>query len=396
MQSLVDSRPDPYYFSAMGRSLANGDGFAGYGEVLHRRGPLYPLMLGAIYTVFGQSVLLVQVVQCFLHAGTCYFACKTGRHIFNARSGLLAGLLCAVNPSLLRYVPDFHLEALLIFVTTLAVWRSVRLHQNPSIANAALFGVTSALSALTKPTLLLYPVFFLALWGVLGGSKFRIRRRWLIGAVVALAMGVAIGPWTVRNYFATGGRFVLITTGASDAILRSYIFTKPEYATLQKLPYVDAENEANAMFKRICEEHGTVWGPGGLDDVDLDQLLHQVARERILSDPLAFVRKSLVGVFTFWYEMTTALTSAVAGLLALTAWSLTLVGLPRARREARPIWILFIPVLYMNLLLAALLALGRYSVPILPCLWTMAAFGLDTILEKLDLRILAGSERVSA
>ena len=36
----------------------------------------------------------------------------------------------------------------------------------------------------------------------------------------------------------------------------------------------------------------------------------------------------------------------------------------------------------MNVLLAALLALGRYSVPILPSLLIVSAFGLDTLLSR--------------
>ena len=41
----------------------------------------------------------------------------------------------------------------------------------------------------------------------------------------------------------------------------------------------------------------------------------------------------------------------------------------------------------MNLLLAALLALGRYSVPIMPALLVAAAYGVDAL--------LSGPERAS-
>ena len=45
-------------------------------------------------------------------------------------------------------------------------------------------------------------------------------------------------------------------------------------------------------------------------------------------------------------------------------------------------WLLMLPVLYLNLVLALLLALGRYSVPILPALIVMSAFGVDTLLDR--------------
>ena len=45
-------------------------------------------------------------------------------------------------------------------------------------------------------------------------------------------------------------------------------------------------------------------------------------------------------------------------------------------------WPLLLPVFYLNILLACLLALGRYSAPILPALLVVAAFGVDTVLQR--------------
>src|SRR5207244_8042504 len=54
----------------------------------------------------------------------------------SARIGLIAGLLCAVHPSLLRYVPDLHLETMLTFTVTLGVWLSCRLEERPNLPRA--------------------------------------------------------------------------------------------------------------------------------------------------------------------------------------------------------------------------------------------------------------------
>jgi hypothetical protein len=78
--------------------------------------------------------------------------------------------------------------------------------------------------------------------------------------------------------------------------------------------------------------------------------------------------------------MTSWKNSAIAGVLALVVGLLALVGWRRARREGQAIWPLVLPALYLNLLLAALLALGRYSAPILPPLLVLAALGVDSLL----------------
>ena len=41
--SVADAGFDPYYFGEMGRSIAHGHGFEGFGNLIQRRAPLYPI-----------------------------------------------------------------------------------------------------------------------------------------------------------------------------------------------------------------------------------------------------------------------------------------------------------------------------------------------------------------
>ena len=383
-QGLVDNRPDPYWFSAMGSSLARGEGLAAYGSLLHRRAPLYPFMIAAIYKVFGEHQLLVQLVQTLCFAGTSVLAYELGRRIYNPRTGLVAGVLCAVHPALLRYVADFHLETLFTFLLTATVLLGLRLYERPSVGRASAFGFLSALTALTKAVAVLFPPLFLLCWWIsLKRTRSNTPLRMLIMPIAVLGvMGLTIMPWTARNYAVTG-HFVPISTGFSDAFLRGYVFSKTEFATLRQPPYTDGENQSNAMFREICAAEGAVWEQ---DDYQTDKILNRAAKARLLADPVAFVRKTVVGFFTFWYEMTSLKTSLAAGGMALIAWLFAAIGLWRSRVERQPVWILLTPILYFNLLLAPLLALGRYSVPIVPCLVVLAAFGLETLWSKARVR----------
>jgi hypothetical protein len=80
--------------------------------------------------------------------------------------------------------------------------------------------------------------------------------------------------------------------------------------------------------------------------------------------------------------MTSLRNSLVPAVLALGSWILALVGLRRARTEGQPAWLLLLPIVVVNVFVAALIPLGRYSVPILPCLTILAAFGVDTLLSR--------------
>jgi hypothetical protein len=96
-----------------------------------------------------------------------------------------------------------------------------------------------------------------------------------------------------------------------------------------------------------------------------------------------------VGLFTFWYQMTSMKNSLVAGAAALFAWILAVIGWRQARREKLAVWPLLLPAFYLNVLLALLLALGRYSVPVVPGVLVVAAFGLDTLLSRRTARVSA-------
>jgi hypothetical protein len=102
----------------------------------------------------------------------------------------------------------------------------------------------------------------------------------------------------------------------------------------------------------------------------------------IVARPLDTARKLLVGLFTFWYEMTSLRNSLIPAALAAIGWAFAFVGLKRAHREGRPSWLIWMPIVVMNLFVAVLIPLGRYSVPILPCLMILAAFGVDTLLVQ--------------
>jgi 4-amino-4-deoxy-L-arabinose transferase-like glycosyltransferase len=381
-QGFIDKDIDPYGFGRMGETVASGHWFQGDGNLLHRKAPLYPLTIGLVYAVFGDHDRLIFLLHAFFFAGTCFLAFDIGRRLFNQRAGIIAGLMCALDPVVLRYVPSLHLEIQFTFYMTLLVWLIVLFYERPSVKLGVLTGVIAGAASLTKSVPLLLPaLMMLAL--VL---SYRARRRrgasvavpWKAIVTVFVAMGLTIAPWTIRNYHATH-HFVLINTGTSDAFLRGFIFTQTPYITLRKPPYTDAENASNAYFESLAAKHGTVWER---DDYETDKILNQEMKRRLVHEPGAVARKTAIGVATFWYEMTDLKNSLVAGALALGAWCLALVGWRQARREGKPTWFLFLPILYFNLVLAFLLALGRYSVPVMPLLLVMAGFGVDTLLTR--------------
>jgi hypothetical protein len=196
---------------------------------------------------------------------------------------------------------------------------------------------------------------------------------------MGVAMALVIFPWTARNYAVTGGHFVLISSNAGGEFLRGYVFAQPKYFLLEKGPYVDGENEANQMETDLFAAKGLVWNK---DETETELVLNASAKEKFHSEPVAFVRKFVIGIFTFWYVLTSRANSVLVGAIALVSWILALVGARAARREGKETWPLFLPILTINLLYASILALGRYSAPCIPTLTVLAASGLVVLLKR--------------
>ena len=373
-QGLVDSVGDPYDYGKIAHTFVS----EGFTKLTRRAASLYPSFLSIIFGLGGDNSA-VQLVQCLLHAATCSLVYVMARRWYSARAGLFAGLFCAIHPMLLRYVPDLHMETWLTFFFTVTVWCAMQFYDRPSIRNGVLLGFFGTITTLSKgvalPVLLAYGAFWLyRLWKRAPGSAKSLPAIMAMG----ITMAVMIAPWTYRNY-RVSGHFVLLTPGTPDAFLRGYIFTRSEFATLKQPPYTDAENESNRLFKRIAKENGTVWEQDELQD---DRNNSKEAKRMIVEHPFDTLRKCVVGLFTFWYEMTSLRNSLIPFVLAIGNWILAVIGMRRAQREGRPFFALLLPILAVNAFVALLIPLGRYSVPVLPTLAVLAGFGADTLLSR--------------
>jgi 4-amino-4-deoxy-L-arabinose transferase-like glycosyltransferase len=382
-QGLVDQTNDLYRFAELGQNIALGNGFR-YNDapLTIRRAPLYPALIALLYAIFGVKPVVIQIFQAALAAGTTLLAFEIGRRVFNLRTGLLAAIATGLHPMVLRYVPDIQLETFLTFLYTLAIYWSVRLAERETLLHGFWFGLSCAAAAMVKGVALPYPALFIVayLWWRHSRSAERSSPLpgWRPVAALLVAMGLLILPWTYRNYTVTG-RFVPISGNASGELLRGYVFAQPRYYLLQGRAYVDGENEANEMQTQLFRSQGLIWER---DEAETERVQNAAAMQKILSAPIAYLKKCFIAFFMFWYVVTSKANSLLVGGLALAGWILAFVSMYRARGKAYQFWLLILPIVSMNLIYAAVLALGRYSAPCIPSLMVLAAFGVNSLLPQ--------------
>lgn len=387
--SAIDQWFDLNHFGAIGEHIYRGDGFSfGNGPTV-RRAPLYPYLVAGAFKVFGlregdrSSYNPVLLLQCVFAGVTCLAVFLTAKRLFGKRVALAAGLLCAFWPQCLRYVGAIDVECTMTMLISLITLAVVRLCQERSWINGALAGLAIGLATLAKPVPMLFPLVVLALlW-----RNRKPRPLTAVGVPFAAcvgAMALVCLPWMVRNQIVTGGRFHAISSNAAGEFLRGYVNVRPEYVLLRTRFQGNWDYQANLYENQLLANAGFEWnaGPDSVDtDLAKDAVEGKIARERVIHEPLGFLRKFAVQLFTFWYLVETPAKCLFVGVFALLALALGAVGLRRAAREHIDAMPVAAVVLYFNVIYAAILAFARYSMPVFPTLLVLSAAGLCALID---------------
>ncbi|MBI4831783.1 MAG: glycosyltransferase family 39 protein [Candidatus Lindowbacteria bacterium] len=77
------------------------------GQEIFYQDPLYPYLLGAVYSVFGRDLFWMRAFQLFIGAVSCALIYLLASSLFDRKVGLLAGALAAL------YKPFFYFEAMI-------------------------------------------------------------------------------------------------------------------------------------------------------------------------------------------------------------------------------------------------------------------------------------------
>jgi 4-amino-4-deoxy-L-arabinose transferase-like glycosyltransferase len=394
--SSVDQVFDIISLGRIGEGIYRSEGFNYDGSPTVRRAPLYPTLIAGVLRLFGYdethryaSYVPLFVLQCLFAGLTCVLVYLTTRKLFGVRSALIAGALCAVWPQCYRYAGSIDVEATMTLLITLMTYAAVCFYQQPTVRNGLFLGLAVSLAALTKPLPMLFPLAMLALFFLRSG-RARLPVPWKPLAACAGTFLVLCLPWVVRNYVVTGGRFVGISCNASGEFIRGYVVAQPRFAFLKTQFQGTWDWEANLYEDAILRKNGFYLLPevGGEKvkpthsiefDLTKEKIENRVAKEMVLGDPVGFLRKVLIQLFTFWYLVETRSKSLIVGGLAALALALAFIGWRAARREGIDVSPVIAVVVYFNVLYAVMLSFARYSMPVFPSLLILSGHGLAVL-----------------
>jgi len=147
---------DAAEYSEMAAALASGQPHIAWPF----RPPLYPLILGAIYIIFGAGYFVPSLLQMAMGVAVCVIIQRIATRLFNATAGLVAGLTAALSGLMILF--DFELlpTSIELFLLLLLIYELIKIPAGEGSAGRA--GLWFALGTLARPVLL--PMFPFIVW----------------------------------------------------------------------------------------------------------------------------------------------------------------------------------------------------------------------------------------
>jgi 4-amino-4-deoxy-L-arabinose transferase-like glycosyltransferase len=198
------------YLDAAGRLTAG----AGFGDG-YRGVPAYPVVLAALQSVAPAGVLGVRLAQAVVTAAGGVLVLVLAGTLCGRRAALAAGLLYALDPLLVVSGALLYPEAVAAVLLSAVVLAVIHAAGRDHPGWAGMVGVALGALALLRPvTLVFVPV--VAVWLAVMAAESG-RRRVLHALLVVAGCGVALAPWTYRNYRVHGAVTPVARAGTHTA-----------------------------------------------------------------------------------------------------------------------------------------------------------------------------------
>ena len=273
---LVDPKPlsdfDWYYARAIDISLGRGLQENGVPTAYWPVG--YPSFLGALFAMFGSSLLVAKIANLLLYMGVIALSYWLAGRLFRSTlTARLTLLILAFYPNHIAYTSLVASESLFTFLMLLGI--ALLLLPSSRLPMVILSGITFGLACLVRPQLL--PVPLIAFLLIPKGERPRpFGERLLTLAGVYAILLVVLVPWTLRNYRAFG-HVVLVSTNAGGNLL------------MGNNPWADGTYTFRPEFTQIV-------GTG--NEYEQDRRAKSFALDYIREHPLAILK---LMPLKFWY-----------------------------------------------------------------------------------------------
>jgi 4-amino-4-deoxy-L-arabinose transferase-like glycosyltransferase len=306
-------------------------------ETAFFQAPLYPWLLGIVYSVFGPSQSVAKLLQVLLGVASCWLIYRICERVFDRTVARVALAIASVYGMFLYFANELLVVTLVVFLDLLGLELVLRAFGESRKALWGAAGVVFGLSAIARPTILPF-VVVLAAWIAMARWRSRGVRAALLEAVVfGAGVAVPIAPVTLHNYLADGDLVLVAANGGvnffignnprSDGVTAVVPGTRPDrrgaHADQVRIAR-EALGDPQATPREISDYwYDRAWGY--IRDAPGDALVHTAFKAYVLVNAHEVSNNRVIGFVTrhssifsratvgFWLVLPLAVAGAIVG-----------------------------------------------------------------------------------
>jgi hypothetical protein len=256
--------------------------------------PGMPIVLAALFSVFGVTPMAVLVLQHALGVLCVYLVARAANELAGPRIALVVGLLAALEPWSLAWTTYVLTEPLAAVLAISALWLTLTAARRGILAAAAV-GMICALALLTRPAAVVLFPFFFAGWMVVhwrGARRVAIASALLLGLIVPPIIVRVASPVQHRSGFA-GGPGLVLFWGAGMFGMPTRDDVDPQLQATYDRTAGDASNPI-MDDRQVRFLHET----GSQDDPAMARTVGRIALRSIRRQPGTYLKN--VGYTSLW------------------------------------------------------------------------------------------------
>ncbi len=219
----------------------------------------YPIYLTILYTIFGDSVLIVRILKAVLGAWSCVLLYKLASRNVGEEAGRMAGIFCCLMPNLIMYCGLHLKETEMIFLTIAALERADNLLRTKVTFWKVLLVAALVISLFTFRTVLGVTVIFAIGTSLVFSSSTMMSSwnrvvliTWAIIAIMVMAGGTianeAQSLWEHRSENQTAKRDWQVRKGVEWAKYATGTVMAPMMFVLPFPTMVDVDEQYNQQL----------------------------------------------------------------------------------------------------------------------------------------------------
>ncbi len=383
-QLLVDSLFHNYW----AQSIADGEII---GREAFFRAPLYIYILGGLYALFGNSILMARIFGHLCGLLSVYITGRIALKIFGKKAAIIAALIHSIYPIAIYFESELLVDGLFTLLLELSILIFLKALETEKPRWYILTGLVIGLAAITKPTILaLVPLY--ALWLFLKVND--IKKSIILGIYIIITLSIIILPVTIRNFMVADDLVLISSSGGINFYLGNndsadgYSASMPKPLghnwQIQDITYI-AEKEIGRKMK--ASEISDYWYARGLgwiseNKFDFIRLYlrklflclnnHEISNNRNLN--LFFQTNPVLKIIPINFGLILALATASI-LLIIIHGKMDYKVLPIISFVLA--YIVIISMFFIN---------ARYRLPVIPLLIIIASYWPARTMEGFDLR----------